>query len=252
MSVGGGVRQAGTDQIDVTILGVGGHGSAPQYTKDPVVMAALAVVQYQTIISRALDPSETAVLTVGSIQAGTDNNVIPESAALKINTRFFSDKARQQMIEGIRRIDEGIAKANGLPADKMPTMVMKGYSPPLVNDAPLVERVTPTLKTLLGEKNVVTDAPPVTASEDFHVLTGGNPTRVNFMLVGTADPALVTQAREEGKAVPFGNHSPKYLVDLRAIPIGATIGAMAAFELLAKGAPVMPKLEVLKKAAGGR
>jgi hypothetical protein len=72
------------------------------------------------------------------------------------------------------------------------------------------------------------------------------------MLVGTADPALVAQGREEGKAVPFGNHSPKYLVDLRAIPNGATIGAMAAFELLAKGAPVMPKPEVNKKASARR
>ena len=252
MASAGGVRQAGTDQIDVTLLGVGGHGATPQDAKDPVVMAALAVIQYQTIISRSLDPSETAVLTVGSIQAGTDNNVIPESAVLKINTRFFSDKVRRQMIAGIQGINEGLAKSNGLPSDRMPKMVMKGYSPPLVNDTPLVERVLPTLKSLLGEKKVITDAPPVTASEDFHVLAGGNPTRVNFMLVGTADPALVAQAREEGRDVPFGNHSPRYLVDLNAIPIGTTIGAMATLELLAKGAPVMPKPEVLRKAPEGR
>lgn len=247
----GGTRQAGTDQIDVTIFGVGGHGSSPRETKDPVVMAALAVVQYQTIVSRVIDPSETAVLTVGSIQAGTDNNVIPETALLKINTRFFSEKARRQMIDGIRRINEGIAKAQGMPSDKMPAMVMKGTSSPLVNDPALVGRVTPTLKSLLGEKNVRTEFPPLTASEDFHVLAGSNATRVMFLLVGTAAPALVAAARDQGKSVPFSNHSPKYLVDLEAIPVGATIGAMTTFEFLAKGAPVLPKPEPHRKPGGG-
>jgi len=77
-----GTRLAGTDQIDVMFHGVGGHGSTPQFAKDPVLMAAMAVVQYQAIVSRIIDLQQMAVLTVGSIRAGTDNNVIPDSALI--------------------------------------------------------------------------------------------------------------------------------------------------------------------------
>ena len=100
---------------------IGGHGSSPQFAKDPVLMAAMAVVQYQAIISRIIDPQKAAVLTVGSIQAGTDNNVIPSTALVKINLRWFSETVREQMINGIRAISESIARAYGLPDDMMPT-----------------------------------------------------------------------------------------------------------------------------------
>jgi hippurate hydrolase len=83
----GGPKMAGTDQLDVLFKGVGGHGSTPQLTRDPVLMAAYAVVQYQAIVSRVIDPQQTGVLTVGSIQAGVDNNVIPQTALVKANLR---------------------------------------------------------------------------------------------------------------------------------------------------------------------
>ena len=90
-----GVRMAGTDQLDITFNGVGGHGSAPEMTIDPVVMAAQAVLAYQTIISRNLDPQASAVLSVGAIAAGRDNNVIPETAVLKLNLRWFTPEVRE-------------------------------------------------------------------------------------------------------------------------------------------------------------
>jgi amidohydrolase len=96
---------AGTDQLDVTFKGVGGHGSSPHLAKDPVLMAATAVVQYQSIVSRAIDPLNAAVITVGSIQAGADNNVIPNSALVKINLRWYDEADRTRMIEGIERIN---------------------------------------------------------------------------------------------------------------------------------------------------
>jgi hippurate hydrolase len=89
-----GVRMAGVDQLDISFHGVGGHGSTPQTTIDPVVMAAQAVLAYQTIVSRNLDPQAAAVLTVGSIVAGRDNNVIPELAVLKLNLRWFTPEVR--------------------------------------------------------------------------------------------------------------------------------------------------------------
>ena len=110
-----GYRMAGADQLDVTFYGKGGHGSSPHEAIDPIVMAANAILQYQTIISRNFDPQSAAVVTVGAVQAGIDNNVIPGSATLKINTRYFNNKDRDFMVNSINRIDSGIALANNLP-----------------------------------------------------------------------------------------------------------------------------------------
>src|SRR5262249_30908696 len=112
-----GRRMAGTDQMDVIIYGVGGHGSAPQLAKDPVVMGSMAVLGYQTLISRTVDPQEPSVITVGAFQAGEVNNVIPDSVTLKLNLRWFDPKVREQMIQGIKRITDGIATAADVPKD---------------------------------------------------------------------------------------------------------------------------------------
>jgi amidohydrolase len=112
-----GDRMAGADQFDVTFNGIGGHGSTPNVAKDPIVMAANAILQYQTIISRNMDPQKAAVVTVGAINAGVDNNVIPASATLKLNLRWFNQEDRNLMLDGIKRINEGIAYANNLPKE---------------------------------------------------------------------------------------------------------------------------------------
>ena len=230
-----GTIMAGTDQIDVTFHGIGGHGSTPQLAKDPVVMAAFAVTQYQLIVSRVVPPLETAVLTVGSIQAGTDNNVIPNEALVKINLRFFTPGTRELMISGIRSINNGIARTYGMSDDRMPNMVMKGYSPPLVNDNALIERLAEPLADLLGEENVVKEFPPATGSEDAHILTGPHENaEVAYMAVGIADPEVFAKARARGQAVPFAAHNPNFIVDLDAIPLGTEIAAVSVLELMAK------------------
>ena len=106
----GGPKMAGTDQIDILFKGVGGHGSMPRLTKDPVLMAAYAVTMYQAIVSRTIEPQQTAVLTVGSIQAGADNNVIPATAMVKANLRWYDPKVREQLIAGIHSISDGVAR----------------------------------------------------------------------------------------------------------------------------------------------
>ncbi|MGL4666886.1 MAG: amidohydrolase, partial [Saezia sp.] len=230
-----GVRMAGTEQLDVTFHGVGGHGSTPHMTKDPVIMAAMAIMQYQVIISRIVDPQETAVLTVGSVQVGIDNNVIPETALLKLNLRYFNPKVLEQMITAITNINNGIARTYNVAEDKMPTLTMKGGSTPLINNPDLVARLNAPLVALLGEKNVVTDMPPATASEDVHLLlTGHENVPFAFLLVGIVDPEVFAKARAEGKFVPYTAHNPNYIVDLKAIPLGSKIAATAVLELLNK------------------
>ena len=146
-----GVRMAGFDQLDVTFTGVGGHGSSPELTIDPVVMAAQAVLAYQTIVSRNVDPQSPAVLTVGSIQTGRDNNVIPASAKVLINTRWFKPEVREMLFKRIDEVSKGIAISAGMPPDKMPTTERKGNAGPLVNDPALVEKINPAITALLGQ-----------------------------------------------------------------------------------------------------
>ena len=233
----GGVLMAGTEQIDVTFHGVGGHGSSPQYTKDPVVMASFAIAQYQAIVSRVIDPRDPAVITVGAVEAGTSNNVIPESATLKLNFRFFSEKVRDQLFEGVKEISNGIARTYGMPEDKMPTIVRKGYATVNANDSEMIERTNAALlmSGLVDKKSLVTEFKPVTGSEDFPMLFHGlDGVKTSYKFVGSADPKVFAAARKEGKEVPFANHNPSYLVDLDAIPLGGKIGAISVMELMAK------------------
>jgi len=234
----GGPKMAGTDQIDILFKGVGGHGSMSQLAKDPVLMAAMAVVQFQAIVSRIIEPQQTAVLTVGSIQAGADNNVIPGTALVKANIRWYDPQVRDQLIAGIRSVSNGIARTYGMPEDELPVITMKGGSTPLVNDDELSNRLAVPLRGLLGENNVVTDFPPATGSEDVHLLLGPH-TDVPFayLIVGVADPEVFAAARKEGKFVPYSAHNPNFIVDLKAIPVGTKIATFAMLELLAKAPP---------------
>ena len=227
-----GVRMAGVDQLDVTFRGIGGHGSAPEMAIDPVVMAAQAVLAYQTIVSRTLDPQAPAVLTVGAIRAGRDNNVIPESATLLLNLRWLKPAVRELMLKRIDEIDNGIAIAAGVPADRMPTRKMKGHSGPLVNDVALVERLRPGLTALLGDGKVVANFPTVMASEDFQEAFAPLKTPYVFLLIGVAPPERVAAAQKLGKLFPYSNHNPDFFVDLPAIAIGAKVNTVAALALL--------------------
>jgi amidohydrolase len=230
-----GERMAGSDQLDVTFYGIGGHGSSPQLAKDPVVMGATAVMQYQTIISRNIAAQDAAVLTVGAFQSGIENNVIPPSALLKLNLRWFNEKDRNILLDGIKRINEGIAIANNLPKDMYPTIKMKSMVYPLVNNEAMVNKINSSLATVLAPEKIINNTSAVMGSEDFHHLVIHNKKAVyDFILVGTANPELVAKATQEGKKYPFFIHNGNYQVDLSVIPLGTVIGATALLELFKK------------------
>lgn len=232
---GTGVRASGSDQLDVTFYGLGGHGARPEDTKDPVVMACNAVMQYQTIISRNIAARDIAVLTVGAINAGTDNNVIPASATLKVNLRWFNEKTRATLLEGIQRINEGIAIANGLAKDKYPTITMKGMVYPLENDTALTQKINAKLGEILSPGNILTTTPASMGSEDFqHLVKGYDKTVCNYIDVGVADPLVYAKAIQEGKKAPFFMHAGDYQVDLAAIPLGTRIGTTALLAIFNK------------------
>lgn len=230
-----GTRMAGSDPIDIVFKGVGGHGSSPHLAKDPILMAANAVIQYQAIVARAIDPQEAAVITVGSFQAGEANNVIPEEALLKLSLRSFKPEVREIMLKGIKSVNASIARAYGMPEDKLPTLTAKGGSPPLVNDPELIERINPQLASFVGADKLIADFPGTTGSEDIHQLKGDNKNiQFAFVFVGVAEPALFAKARAEGKTVPFSNHNPNFQIDLNAIPFGTKVASIMTMELLQK------------------
>ncbi|WP_198037784.1 amidohydrolase [Mariniflexile maritimum] len=237
LTAASGVRMAGTDQLDVTFYGVGGHGSNPQLTKDPIVMAASAIMQYQTIVSRAIDPKNSAVLTVGAIEAGKDNNVIPEKALLKINLRWFNEKDRNLMIEGIKRINEGIAHAYGISEEKKPTIEFKGWSYPLENEPKITEVVREALYPLVSDKKMLLDEsalPSVMGSEDLHHLVIDNEKKdCVFINVGVAEPKRFAEAMKKGQ-LPFANHNGNFEIDLAAIPYGSKVAITSMLAIFNK------------------
>lgn len=230
-----GPRMAGMDQFDVTFYGKGGHGSSPHEAIDPIVMAANAILQYQTVISRNNDPQNPAVVTVGAVVAGIDNNVIPASATLKLNTRFFNYTVRDSIISRIERINEGIAFANGLPKKLYPTITMKGRVSPLTNDKAMVEKINAVLEKLVGPGKNIKGLPAVMGSEDFqHLVINNKKTVYDYFLVGVASAEDTAKAKKEGKMFPYFNHNGDFKVDLKAIPFGTTLGTTALLELFRK------------------
>src|SRR5262249_49633495 len=157
------------------------HGSAPQRAKDPIMMGALAVVAYQNLVSRTIDPQEPSVITVGSFQAGDAHNVIPDTATLKVNLRWYDPKVRGPLSAGIKRVTDAIAVAADVPRDKMPEYIMRGSSGPMFNDEEASKRAQRPLQLALGKDRVLPGNPPSMGSEDFQDLAAPYPeTKVLF------------------------------------------------------------------------
>src|ERR1700688_4142197 len=143
-----GFSASNADSINVTVYGVGGHGSAPQETIDPIVIAARTIVSWQTIVSREIDPQEPAVITVGSIHGGTKNNIIPDEVLLQLTVRSFTDPVRQHLLSAIDRIVKAEAAAAGAPREPLIERSLPVHA--LVNDSALTRRVAAVLVRELG------------------------------------------------------------------------------------------------------
>ena len=233
----GGVLMAGTEQLDVTFYGQSAHGSMPQLSKDAGLMAAYAVTQYQAIIARVMDPRDPGVITVGAINAGTENNTIPGQAELKLNFRFFKEEVRDQLYNGVDAISKGIARTYGMPEDKLPTIIRKGYSAPLVNDVEFTSLIAKNLEGsgLIAPENIITDFQAVTGSEDCHMLVQGlDDVKIAYLFIGIAPPEVYAEAIKEGKEFPYANHQAEFMVDLDAIPLGAKLATTIALAPLIK------------------
>jgi hippurate hydrolase len=201
-----GLAMANVDSVDIRVKGKGGHGASPHLTVDPIVLAARIVLDLQTLVSREINPLDSAVVTVGSIHGGTKHNIIPDEVLLQITVRSFKDSVRKQLLDGIKRIAEGCAKAANAPPPEV-TVDLSEFTPALNNDPELTRKTVKVLKQALGDKNV-TPRDPVMGGEDFSRYAQGK-TPVFMWFLGTIDPKRIAQAEKEGKSLP-SMHSPLY------------------------------------------
>ncbi|TQJ01118.1 hippurate hydrolase [Amycolatopsis cihanbeyliensis] len=201
-----GVLMAATDALRVVLHGRGGHGSRPETTVDPAVLAASVVLKLQTIVSREIAATEQAVVTVGSMQVGTAHNIIADHATLEVNVRTFDEQIRDRVLAAIRRIVDGEAAAAGAP--RQPEITEIARFPVTTNDEAATAELATVFRDHFGAERAV-PAPMVTGSEDFGELGRAAGAPSVFWLVGGLDAGQVTEAAAAGRFeqdVP-SNHS---------------------------------------------
>jgi amidohydrolase len=196
------------DSLRITVHGRGAHGSMPQAAVDPVVLAASIVLRLQTIVSRELAPGEPAVLTVGSVQAGSKSNVIPDSATLLLNMRTYSEATRSHVLDAVRRIVTAECTASRCPRE--PEFEQYESYPLTSNDAAATERVSHAFTAHFGDR--LRPLPRQSASEDFSDIPAALGTPYTYWGIGGIDPAAFADAERAGRVnvdVPV-NHSAAF------------------------------------------
>lgn len=203
-----GVMTSAADSFDIRLYGRGAHGSMPQASIDPVVMAAATVLRLQSVVAREVGPNEAAVLTVGALQAGTKANVIPDEAVLKVNVRTYDDGVRTRVLEALRRIVEAEAEASGAP--KKPEVTIVDHYELVRNDPVATDRVRRAFAAQFGAEHVV-DIDPLSASEDFGSYGSEWGVPSVFWTVGGTDPDTYRQLAEAGRLGELPtNHNPRF------------------------------------------
>ncbi|MFD9005544.1 amidohydrolase [Streptomyces sp. NPDC059582] len=227
-----GLTMSASDDVDIVVHGVGGHGARPESTVDPLVTAAYLVTRLQTVVSREVAAKDSAVLTVGMFHAGTKRNIIPAEARLALNLRTQDPKVRERILTAVRRVAEGECAAAGCPTP--PDITVRAGYPNTVNDPDLDTEIAAVHRELFGAHTVF-DFGPAMGSEDFSLLAPeGVP--YDYWYV-TSTPADVWQAApgaelgEKVDAVP-GNHSPLFAPDLSVLVPGVRTLVSAALSRL--------------------
>mgnify|MGYP002622485859 CR=1 FL=1 len=203
-----GYALANVDSVDVVMHGRGGHGAAPHTVIDPIVQAAQFITSVQTIVSREMDPIAPGVVTIGSIRGGTKHNVVPDSCKMQLTVRSYTPEVRKQILDGIRRKADAVAKGAGAPP---PTVtVLEEFTPALFNDEELVQRVVPVFQRLLGEGNVVASQQAMGGEDFSRYAADGVP--IFMFRLGTIEPKRLAGLTRGGMQPP-SLHSAKYFPD---------------------------------------
>lgn len=234
-AIGGrkGVITSAADSFEIRMFGRGAHGSMPQASIDPVVMAASTVLRLQTIVSREIAATDAAVVTVGSLQAGTKENVIPDEAIIKLNVRTFDESVRKRVLAAITRIVNAEAEASGAP--KPPEIKPLDRYSLVSNDAEATERVAEAFRRHFSREHVVR-VQATSASEDFGSFGSYWGAPSVFWFIGGTDPAVYQKAKAAGRVhdIPT-NHNPRFAPVIHpTLETGVEALVVAAREWLAK------------------
>lgn len=211
-----GAVNAAADSAAVTIRGLGGHAARPQIAIDPIVIGAHCIVALQSLVSREVDPLAPAVITVGTLHAGTVSNVIPEEATFTATVRTTDEKTRQLLAERIPAVCQGIAATFRGTAEVKYTF---GY-PPLVNDDAMAALVREVALDVVGEDRIA-DVPPGMGAEDMSYLI--NAASGAFYRLGV---------RNEARGITYGHHHPRFDIDEEALATGVAMHAAVALRFL--------------------
>jgi hippurate hydrolase len=227
-----GYAKANADSVRITVYGKGGHGAQPHTTIDPVLIAARIAVTVQSIVAREIKPGDAAVITIGYIQAGTKNNIIPDDAQMGLTVRSFKPDVRQHLLAAIERVAKGEAMAAG--AEKMPLVERYESTGAVFNDPVLTQHMAATLEGVLGKGTVVTEDPIMTSEDYAYFVEQGIPSF--YFTLGVADPQKLAEAKAAGRQLP-SNHSPLFApVAEPSLKTGMTAEVTLLRDLL-KGTP---------------
>jgi amidohydrolase len=203
-----GVTTSSADSLQIRLFGRGAHGSMPEASIDPVVMAASTVLRLQTIVSREVGANEAAVVTIGVLQAGSKENVIPDDAIIKLNVRTFDEGVRKRVLDAIERIVNAEAAASGAPR-KPEITTLDRYSL-VTNDPEATKRVSNAFRLHFSSERVQ-ETKPTTASEDFGSFGAEWGVPSVFWFVGGIDSDLYEKARKDGRIAEIPtNHNPRF------------------------------------------
>jgi hippurate hydrolase len=227
-----GMALANVDSVDITVRGKGGHGSAPHTTVDPIVLAARIVLDLQTIVSRETNPTDPAVVTVGSIHGGTKHNIIPDEVKLQITVRTTKDSVRKHTLASIERIAKAAAQGADAP-EPIIKIDPEEFTPALINDSKLTRKTTELFTEILGADKVV-ERPLVMGGEDFGRY-GREGVPIFLYFLGTQKPEVVAAAQKEGAKPLPSLHSDLFApVPEPTIKTGVLTMSMAVLNLMGK------------------
>ena len=196
------------DSLQIRLFGKGAHGSMPQASIDPVIMAAATVMRLQTIVSREVAATDAAVLTIGALQAGTKENVIPDEALLKLNVRTFDETVRNRVLAAIERIVKAEAEASGAP--RPPEITTLDHYNLVRNDPEATKRVADAFREHFTPSRVM-ETNPTTASEDFGSFGAATGSPAVFWFIGGTDPDVYTKAKAQDRLNELPtNHNPRF------------------------------------------
>ena len=203
-----GVVTSSADSLQIRMFGRGAHGSMPEASIDPVVMAASTVVRLQTIVSREVGPTDSAVVTIGVLQAGTKENVIPDDAIIKLNVRTFDSGIRKHVLAAIERIVNAEAAAAGAP--KPPEITPLDRYSLVTNDVDATEKVVDAFRQNFPDGSVE-QTKPTMASEDFGCFGAEWDAPAVYWFFGGDDPEVYDKAKKDGtlSGLPT-NHNPRF------------------------------------------